>query len=192
MSSIVESMKIGLNIGLVVIPKLILTTLGLVLVNTGALCLPYFAWRIWFPEKQNDAAIIQENVDEAEKKDVCDARTRKSPTPGDSEAVDGCMLLGLLIMIFEGIAIFSMKDNRPKSSWVLHAGHVAGLVLGLGLGVALVVLVGGGFTKMVMALDAQHQTRMKAKWNEENAKEVGRGWEKLELKDKEREKENGQ
>jgi hypothetical protein len=136
-------MKIGLNICLVVIPKLILTTLGLVLVNTGALCLPYFAWRIWFPEKQNDAATIQENVDEAEK-DVRDASTRKSPKPGDSEAVDGCMLLGLLIMIFEGIAIFSMKDNRPKTSWVLYAGHVAGLVLGLGLGMALVVLVGGG------------------------------------------------
>jgi hypothetical protein len=58
--------------------------------------------------------------------------------------------------------------------------------------VALVVLVGGGFTKMVIALDARHQTEMKAKWNEENAKEVGKGWEKLELKDKEREKEKGQ
>jgi hypothetical protein len=192
MSSIVESMKIGLNIGLILIPKLILTTLGLVLVNTGALCLSYFAWRIWFPEKQNDAATIQENVDEVGKKDVHDASTRKSPKPGHAEVVGSCMSIGMLVTIFEGIAIFSMKDNRPKTSWVLRAGHIAGLVLGLGLGVALVVLVGGGFTKMVMVLDARHQNEMKAKWNEENAKEVGKGWEKLELKDKEREKEKGQ
>jgi hypothetical protein len=192
MSRIVESMKIGLNISLIVIPKLILTTLGLVLVNTGALCLPYFAWRIWFPEKQNDAATVQENIDEVEKKDVHDASTRKSPKPKDSEAVDRCMLVSMLVTIFEGIVIFSMKDNRPKTSWVLRAGHVAGLVLGLGLGVALVVLACGGFTKMVIALDAQHRTKMKAKLNEENAKEVGKGWEELELKDKEREKEKGQ
>jgi hypothetical protein len=180
MSSIVESMKTGLNISLILIPKLILTTLGLVLVNTGALCLSYFAWHIWFPEKQNDAATIQENVDEV------------GPKPGHADVVGSCMSIGMLVTIFEGIAIFSMKDNRPKTSWVLRAGHIAGLVLGLGLGVSLVVLVGGGFTKMVIALDARHQTEMKAKWNEENAKEVGKGWEKLELKDKKREKEKGQ
>jgi hypothetical protein len=192
MSSIVESMKIGLNISLIIVPKLILTTLGLVLVNTGALCLPYFAWRVWFPEKQNDAATIQENVDEVGKKDVHDASTRKSPKPRGSEAVVVCMFLGMLVAIFEGIAIFSMKDDRPKISWVLRAGHIAGLVLGLGLGVALVVFIGGGFAKMVIALDGEHQNEMKAKWNEENAKEVGKGWEKLELKDKEGEKEKGQ
>jgi hypothetical protein len=191
MSGIVESMKIGLNFSLIVIPKLVLTALGLALVNTGALYLPYFAWRIWFPEKQNDATTIQENVDEVGKKDVHDSSTHKSPKPGDPEAVGSCMFFGMLAAILEGIAIFSMKDDWPKISWVLRAGHVAGLVLGLGLGAALVVLVGGGFTKMVMALDARHQNEMKAKWNEENAKEVGKGWEKLDLKGKEGEKEKG-
>lgn len=191
MSSIVESMKIGLNFSLIVIPKLILVTLGLVLVNAGALYLPYFAWRIWLP-KQNGAAPVQQSVGEVGKKDVHDSSTRQSPKPGDPEAVGGCMLLGILITIFEGIAIFSMKDDRPKISWALRAGHIAGLVLGLGLGAVLVVLVGGGFMKMVMALDAQHQKEMKAKLNEENAKETGKGWEKLELEDKEGEKEKGQ
>ena len=191
MSSIVESMKIGLNLSLIVIPKLVLVALGLVLVNAGALYLPYFAWRIWFP-KQNGAATIQENVGEVGKKDMHDSSTRQSPKPADPEAVGGCMFLGIIIAIFEGIAIFSMKDDRPKISWVLRAGHIAGLVLGLGLGAALVVLVGGGFVKMVMALDAQHQKEMKAKLNEENAKETGKGWEKLELNDKEGEEETGQ
>jgi hypothetical protein len=102
------------------------------------------------------------------------------------------MLLALIITIFEGIAILSMKDDRPKISWVLRAGRIAGLVLGLGLGAALVVLVSGGLVKMVMSLDAQHQKEMKAKLNEENLKETEKGWEKLELKDKEGEKEKGQ
>src|SRR5277367_853541 len=145
MSSIVESMKIDLTLSLVVIPKLVLV-LGLVLVNAGALYLPYFAWRIWFP-KQNGAATVRENVGEVGKKDMHDSSTRQSPKPADPEAVGGCMFLGIIIAIFEGIAIFSMKDDRPKISWVLRAGHIAGLVLGLGLGAALVVLVGGGFVK---------------------------------------------
>jgi hypothetical protein len=194
MSSIVESVKVGLHFSLIVIPKLVLVALGLVLVNAGALYLPYFAWRVWFPEKQNGATAVQENVGEVEKKDMHDSSTRQSPKPTDLQAlaVGSCMLLGIIIAIFEGIAIFSMKDGRSKISWVLHAGHFAGLVLGLGLGAALVVLMGGGFTKMVMALDARHQKEMKAKLNEKNAKEIGKGWEKLELKDKEGEKEKGQ
>ena len=191
MSSIVEPMKIGLNFSLIVIPKLVLVALGLVLVNAGALYLPYFAWRIWFP-KQNGATTVRENVGEVGKKDMHDSSTRQSPKPADPEAVGGCMLLGIIITIFEGIAIFSMKDGRSKISWVLHAGHFAGLVLGLGLGAALVVLMGGGFTKMVMALDAQHQKEMRAKLNEENAKETEEGWEKVELEDKEGEKEKEQ
>jgi hypothetical protein len=121
---------------------------------------------------------------EVGKKDVPESSTRKSPKPADPEAVavGSCMLLGIIIAISEGIAIFNMKDDWPKISWVLRAGYTAGLVLGLGLGAALVVLVGGGFVKMAMAL---HKNEMKAKLNEENAKEVGKGWEKLELEDKE-------
>jgi len=191
MSSILESMKIGLNFSLIVIPKLVLVALGLVLVNAGALYLPYFAWRVWFP-KQSGTATVQENVGEVGKKDVHDLSTRQSPKPADPEGVAGCMLLGIIITTFEGIAILGMKDDRPKISWVLRAGHIAGLVLGLGLGAALVALVGGGFVKMVMPLDAQHQKEMKAKLNEENSKETEKGWEKLELKDKEGEKEKGQ
>jgi hypothetical protein len=192
MSSIVESMKVGLNFSLIVIPKLVLVALGLVLVNAGALYLPYFAWRIWFPEKQNGATTVQGNVGEVGKKDMHDSSSRQSPKPADPEAASSCMLLSIIIAILEGIAIFSMKDGRPKIGWVLHAGNIAGLILGLGLGAALVVLVGGGFTKMVMVLDAQHQKEMKAKLNEENVKEIGKGWEKLELKDEEGEKEKGQ
>jgi hypothetical protein len=49
---------------------------------------------------------------------VHDSSTHKSPKSGDPKAVGGCMLLSMLVMTFEGIATFSVKDDRPKISGI--------------------------------------------------------------------------
>ena len=57
MSSIVDSMKIGLNFGFIVMPKPVLVALGLRANQYGSLS-TLLRGRIWFPKKQNDAATI--------------------------------------------------------------------------------------------------------------------------------------
>ena len=188
MSGILDSVRVGFRFSLIIVPKIVLVALALALANSIALCAPYFAWHIWFPPKHSNTAAVQRTNGESPEKNSHNSTT--SPSPETAQvAVGACILGGVLIAFFEGIAIFSMKDDKPKLSWVLRAGHVAGLAIGLGLGLALVVLMVGGCAKF---FNWCHRAETELKLKERALKEKGEGWEKVEVESKDGGKEKKQ
>ena len=170
MSSILKSVKIGLKISLVLLPKFVLTALGLVLANTIALYSPYLAWQFWFPTKGKVSAVARKESGRSLEQGGPGSAVRLTPLEA---AFVVCCFWGLGIASVEGIVIFSMQDVKPEMSWALRAGHAAGLAVGLGAGLGLMALLVGGCAKFV-------------EWGA--AKEKGEGWEKVEVESQEGEK----
>ena len=110
MSGIFDSFKTGLSTALTFAPKLVLVTLGLVLLNAVAFYLPYLAWQLWFGKKNNDAAAVPKDTDQSENDDS---------TPGELQmlenvkAFDVCIICGVIGTVCEGT--FILIDRTARS-----------------------------------------------------------------------------
>ena len=187
-----DSFKTGLRFSLVLAPKLVLkvtlTALGLVLVNTMALFAPYLAWQIWFPKKHSVVAVAQKDNDKSPEDDGHNPSTLPTRTP-DLDVFGVCFSIGMGITLIEGLVIICMADDTHKMSSVMRAGHFAAVTIGVGTGVGLVVLFVGGcanFFVSCLGKDANGHVKEKA------GKGNGEGWERVEVGDKEREKDDSQ
>jgi len=160
MSGIFDSFKTGLSTALIFAPKLVLVTLGLVLLNAVAFYLPYLAWQLWFGKKDNDAAAVPKDTDQSPKKEKDDSTPGELQMLENVKAFDVCIICGVIGTVCEGVFILTRMIEHPEVGWTLCVGHIGGQIFGMGLGIGLTALVGGGLVKWILRL-AETERRKK-------------------------------